>query len=578
MFSIGRQWLAMTFVVFSLVMLALPAGSQVASVPAEADARIPWWKHAVVYQIYPRSFKDTNGDGIGDLNGVTAKLDYLKSLGVNAIWLNPCYPSPQVDTGYDISDYKSIDPQYGTLADFDRLVSEAGKRDIRVLMDLVLLHTSDRHRWFVQSRSSRTNPKAAWYVWKDGGANGGPPNNWKSFDDKNASAWTYDPIRKQFYYHIFRRSQPGLNWRNPEVRKEMFGVARFWLDRGVAGFRLDAINYLFEDEELRDNPHDSNENQFDAIAFGKYTWNLPEGHGVMRELRSLLDSYPGDRVLIGETDTNSTESLVSMYGKNLDEIQLPMNFGLFWVKLSPKLRQQIGTWDHNAAGGWPLYFFSNHDFPRSYTRLGDGVHNDQIAKLVAALLLTVRGTPIIYYGEELGMSEASEKFIRDGMVPSGKVVQPPWDNRAGARTPMQWDTSANAGFSEARPWLPIPDSYKTHNAASEASDPDSILNVYRQLLALRRSHSELLDGELVFVNENDPSVLSYLRKNPKAGPSVLVALNMTSQAHTVSFDLSAQGLGKARAKTLLSTKKGEATPNLGQIDLPPFGLFIAEVH
>jgi len=545
---------------------------------SEAPATAPWWKHAVVYQIYPRSFKDTNGDGIGDLNGITAKLDYMKSLGIDAIWLNPCYPSPQVDTGYDISDYKSIDPQYGTLADFDRLVSEARKRDIRVLMDLVLLHTSDQHPWFAESRSSRTNPKADWYVWKDGKPNGQPPNNWKSFDDKDDSAWTYDPRRKQYYYHIFRRSQPGLNWRNPEVRKAMFDVARFWLDRGVAGFRLDAMAYLYEDSELRDNPPYPNDNKFDAIAFGKYTWNLPEGHEVMRELRSLVDSYPGDRVLIGETDANSTESLVGMYGKNLDEIQLPMNFGLFWVKLSPQLRQQIAAWDHNAAGGWPLYFFSNHDFPRSYTRLGDGTHNDQIAKVVAALLLTLRGTPIIYYGEEIGMSEASEKSIRDGMVRTGKVVQPPWDNRAGARTPMQWDEGANSGFSEARPWLPIPDSFRTHNVASESSDPDSILNVYRRLLALRRSHPALLQDELIFVNKEDPSVLSYLRKNSDGGPSVLVALNMTDQAHIVSFDLSAQELRNAKAKTLLSTQQGEAAPDLAHISLPPFGLYIAEVQ
>ena len=576
MLLISRLRLVLTSAVFSLVLLAVPAASETANDTAAAKA--PWWKHAVVYQIYPRSFKDSNGDGIGDIDGITSKLDYLQALGIDAIWLSPCYPSPQVDTGYDISNYKDIDPQYGTLGDFDRLVSEAKKRNIRVLMDLVLIHTSDQHPWFKESRSSRNNPKADWYVWKDGKPNGDPPNNWKSFDDKDDSAWTYDSTRKQYYYHIFRRSQPGLNWRNPEVRKEMLNVARFWLDRGVAGFRLDAMTYLFEDRQFRDNPPYPNDNKFDAIAFGKYTWNLPEGHDVIRELRSILDSYPGDPVLIGETDANSAESLVSMYGKNLDEIQLPMNFGLYWVKFSPQLRQPISAWDHNAAGGWPLYFFSNHDFPRSYTRLGDGVHNDQIAKLVAALLLTVRGTPIVYNGEEIGMSESSEKFIRDGMVPSGKIVQPPWDNRAGARTPMQWNTSANAGFSEARPWLPIPESFKTHNVATESSDPDSILNVYKRLLALRRSHAALLDGDLIFVNENDPAVLSYVRKSRDGSSSVIVALNMTGEPHTVSLDLRAQGLSTTSAKTLFATDHSEMTPDSGQINLPPFGVFIGEVR
>jgi alpha-glucosidase len=540
-----------------------------------------WWQKAVVYQVYPRSFMDSNGDGIGDLNGVTAKLDYLKALGVDTIWLNPCYPSPELDTGYDISDYKGIDPQYGTMADFDRLVAEAKKRHLRVIMDLVLLHSSNQHSWFIESRSSRTNPKADWYVWRDGKANGEPPNNWQSFDPTSKSAWTYEPKRNQYYYHLFRKEQPGLNWRNPELRKEMWDTVHFWLDRGVDGFRLDAIANLFEDREFRDNeaPRISGSGEdFDAIAFGRYTWNLPEFHAAMRELRHILDSYPGDRVLIGETDANSFDALVSDFGHDKDEIQLPMNFALFWSKFSaPMLRKQISVWDQNPAGGWPLYFFSNHDFPRAYDRLGNGSDNDQIAKVIAALLLTMRGTTLLYYGEEIGMSTASDEFIQNGMEKSGKIVQPPFDGRAGARTPMHWDSSKNAGFSTAEPWLPVPTNFKTHNVEQESKDPDSILNLYKRLISLRRRYEALESGSLVFLDKEDPVVLAYLRRGTGSYASILVALNLSKESRKVSVDLKGQGLQGTLLRTLIETEALAEGPDPQAIQLSPYGILVAEV-
>ena len=314
----------------------------------------PWWQHAVIYEIYPRSFADANNKGTGNLAGITSKLDYLKKLGVDAIWITPCYPSPQVDFGYDISDYENIASEYGTLADFDRLVAEAKKRDIKIIMDLVMNHTSDKSKWFIESRSSKTNPKRDWYIWRDGKANGAPPNNWQSIFGH--SAWTFDANTKQYYYHFFYPQQPDLNFRNPQVSKAMFDVARFWLNRGVAGFRLDAVNTLFEDPNLTDNPILPGKNSFgDPNMDNLHNDQLPEVHDVLRQLRAVLNSYPGDRVLVGETVGKDVAALSKMYGGNHDEIQLPMNFFFADInKLSaPAFRQQIALSDNNPASGGP---------------------------------------------------------------------------------------------------------------------------------------------------------------------------------------------------------------------------------
>ena len=458
-----------------------------------------WWKHAVIYEIYPRSFQDSNGDGVGDLNGITERLDYLQALGVDAIWIAPMYPSPQVDFGYDISDYENVDPQYGTLKDFDRLVAEAKQRNIRVILDMVLNHTSDKDKWFIESASSRRNPKRDWYVWNDGkpGPNGTPlpPNNWESLF--GGSAWEYMPQTKSFYYHKFYKQQPDLNWRNPEVEKAMFGVMRFWLDRGVAGFRLDAIPTLFEDPQLRDEPVLGGTNaQGDPNLNHIYTDNLPEVHGVIERMRAMVakypdTKYPGDRVLIGETYLPNTAELDKWYGgAKHDELQLPMDMIVgFSNKLDANMfRTRISEVETEVHGSQPLLVFDNHDNIRSWERYGDGVHNEQIAKLIAAMLFTTRATALMYYGEELGMVTSTPTRVQDVKDPIGITGWPKEKGRDGERTPMQWDSSSpQSGFStSATTWLPVASDYKTVNVQTELADPNSLLNWYKRLIAMRR--------------------------------------------------------------------------------------------
>jgi alpha-glucosidase len=403
-----------------------------------------WWQHAVFYEIYPRSFADSNNDGIGDLKGITSKLDYLKDLGVDAIWITPCFPSPQVDFGYDVSDYENIDPMYGTLQDFDLLVSEAEKRNLRIILDFVVNHTSDQHKWFLDSKSSRTSVHRDWYIWRDGKGPGEPPNNWVS--TFGGSAWKLDPTTNQYYYHFFYPEQPDLNWRNPAVQEAMFGVTRWWYKRGVAGFRLDAVDTLFEDANLQDNPIlRPGKNHFgDPIEQNKYNSKLPEVHDVLRGLRKVADEH--NAVLIGETWTADIAELNRYYGKGNDELQLPMDFLFTTVnKLSPpEFRKQIAAVD--AASGWPTFVISNHDIVRSYDRYGDGEHNDQIAKLMGALYLTLRGTPIMYYGEEIGMKTTPPTRKEDVKDPIGRTGWPEEKGRDGERTPMQWNSGRKRGL------------------------------------------------------------------------------------------------------------------------------------
>jgi len=490
------------------------------------------------------------------------------------------YPSPQVDYGYDISDYTSIDPAYGSMADFERLVLEAKKRDIRVIMDFVANHTSDQHAWFKESRSSRENPKRNWYIWRDGKPSGGPPNNWLSWFGH--SAWTLDPKTNQYYYHYFYAQQPDLNWRNPEVQKAMFDVIRFWLDRGVSGFRIDAVSRLFEDPGLHDDPLLPGKNAYgDPNIQHKYTDNLPEVHDVLRELRRLVDSYPGDPVLISEADEPSIAELTKIYGSKNDEVQLPMDFQIADVnRLSaPEFRKLLDEVEHNSAGGQPHFFFSNHDQPRQWDRYGDVVHNDQIAKLMAALLLTTRATPQMYYGEEIGMRTTDPARKEDVHDPIGKLGWPKEKGRDGERTPMQWDASKNAGFSTARkPWLPIPPSADRYNVAAESNDRESILNFYKRLLALRQGNPALRDGSYISLNPTDPNVLSFLRKTP-SGDSVLVVLNMSAQTQRVAFDLRAQNIAGKTLQPLLTAPQSLSSQwSLSAIALPPFGVLIAAIQ
>src|ERR1700738_2384677 len=493
-----------------------------------------WWQHAVFYELYPRSFADSNNDGVGDLKGITSKLDYLRELGVDAIWITPCFPSPQVDFGYDVSDYEAIDPMYGTMQDFDRLVSEAKKRNIRVLLDFVVNHTSDQHKWFLDSRSSKTSKYRDWYIWRDGKGDQ-PPNNWQS--EFGVPAWTFDKKTGQYYYHYFYPEQPDLNWRNPAVKEAMLDVTRFWYKRGVAGFRLDAVDTLFEDPNLTDNPASPGKDKFGRPNFARiHNTKLPEVHDALRDLRKIADEHGA--VLIGETWTKDISELKEYYGEHSNELQMPMDlmFGTVNKLSAPEFRRQIAAVDQ--AGGWPVFVISNHDIDRSYNRYGDGKNNDQIAKLMAAFYLTLRGTPIMYYGEELGMENNDPKRKEDVKDPIGKLGWPEEKGRDGERTPMQWDSSANAGFSQSTPWLPVPPSFKTHNVEAELKDPDSVLQFYKHLLALRHENSSLREGRYIALNEDQPDVLSYLRRYKDQ--AVLGVLNLSGREQKVGFDLAQQ--------------------------------------
>jgi alpha-glucosidase len=566
-----------------LVFVKLLAHDISVSSPAAANSHLsdPWWKHALIYEVYPRSFQDSNGDGVGDMNGITSRLDYLKDLGVDAIWITPMYPSPQVDFGYDIADYESFDPQYGNMADFDRLMGEAKKRNIRIIMDYVANHTSDQNAWFLESRSSRTNPKRDWYIWRDGKGPGKPPNNWQSWFGH--SAWTYDQKTGQWYYHYFYVQQPDLNWRNPEVRKAMYDVLRFWLDRGAAGFRMDAVSRLFEDPNLHDDPILPGKNAFgDPNIKHLYTDDLPEVHDVLREMRSVVDSYAGNPVLISEADEPTIDDLDKMYGPNNDEVQLPMDFKVADLnKLSaPGFRELLDEIEFNPLKGQPYFFFNNHDQARTWDRYGDGVHNDQIAKLMATLLLTTHCTPQMYYGEEIGMRTTVPTRIEDVKDPVGRTGWPKDKGRDGERTPMQWDTSTNAGFSTAaKTWLPVPPSASQYNVTAEQSDPDSIFNFYKHVIALRRDLPALHDGSYVAVNRDDLNVLAYLRTTSNGSDPVLIALNMSNQEHTVNFSLRGFGVQGDSLHVLLAAPQ-QSTSELGLtgVKLEPFGVLITAVE
>ncbi len=527
-----------------------------------------WWQHAVFYEIYPRSFADSNNDGIGDLNGIASKLDYLKDLGVDAIWLTPFFPSPQVDFGYDVSDYKAIDPMYGTLADFDALAAAAKKRGIRLILDFVVNHTSDQHNWFLDSKSFRTSQHRDWYIWRDGKGTGQPPNNWTS--TFGGPAWKFDPATNQYYYHYFYPEQPDLNWRNPAVRQAMFDVTRWWYKRGVSGFRLDAVDTMFEDPNLKDNPVRPGKSVYgDPLQEHKYNTKQPEIHPALRGLRKVTDEDNG--VLIGETWTADINELNEYYGKGNNELQLPMDFLFTNVnKLSPaEFRKQIAA--INSASGWPTFVISNHDIVRSYDRYGDGQHNDEIAKLMAALYLTLRGTPILYYGEEIGMKTTPPARKEDVKDPKGRTGWPNDKGRDGERTPMQWDESDNAGFTKAKPWLPVPPTAKTHNVADEQKDPASIFSFYKQLLKLRHTNKELLDGSYLPVNQNDQNVLSYLRVFEDQ--AVLVALNMSGTAQKINYELKRNGF--ASAKPLATT--GNSSSSGDFVSLSPYAVFIGQL-
>jgi alpha-glucosidase len=538
----------------------------------DSEATAAWWRHAVFYEIYPRSFKDSDGDGVGDLNGITSELDYLAALGVDAVWITPFYPSPQVDFGYDVSDYEAVDPQFGTLADFDRLVREAHRRHIKVICDFVINHTSDQHPWFKESRSSRTSPKRDWYVWRDPKPDGSPPNNWSS--EFGPVAWTYDEKTRQFYYHFFYPEQPDLNWRNPAVERAMFDAVRFWFRRGVDGFRVDAIDTLFEDPELRDNPLTDKPRRGSKSEFEQeriYNVRRPENHEVFRRLRAVAEEFGPDRVVIGETYPPKVEDLLSYYGSRGDEFHMPFNFFLLrQSKLdAAAFRRAVGEVEGVLRGRPTNYVLSNHDNPRAFDRVGDGQHNDQIAKLLALMLLSLRGAPFFYYGEEIGMKTTPPERLEDVRDPVGKVYWPAEKGRDGERTPMQWTGGRNAGFSTAaKTWLPVPPTAATRNVAAMSADPNSVLSFYKRAIALRRRSPALLEGDYAALGE-DPNVFAYRRRAPRQ--TLIVALNMSGERQTFTFGEGEGAAPAGRYRLVLSTL-GAREQGLGggPLSLAPF--------
>jgi alpha-glucosidase len=481
--------------------------------------RALWWQAGVIYQIYPRSFQDSNGDGIGDLRGITQRLAYLVELGVDAIWLTPIFPSPMADFGYDISDYTDIDPMFGDLDDFDALLAAAHAHGIKVILDLVANHTSDRHRWFLESRASRRSRKRDWYIWREPAASGGSPNNWLSVF--GGSAWEYDGATGQYYYHAFLAAQPDLNWRNPAVRAAVYEVMRFWFRRGVDGFRVDVVWHLIKDDEFRDNPLNAGFRPTDPPhhrLVPLYTTDRPEVHDIIAEMRRVADEFP-DRVLIGEIYL-PLERLVAYYGRDLAGMHLPFNFSLLSTSWdAPSIARLISEYEAALpAGGWPNWVLGNHDRPRIASRVGP-----EQARIAAMLLLTLRGTPTVYYGDEIAMKEGAIEpaQVRD---PLGKNVPGRGLGRDGCRTPMQWDSTTHAGFSSVEPWLPLGSGLRQDNVLAQRSDETSVYRLYRRLIDLRRKRPALLLGSYGSVRA-EGNLLLFTRKH---GPEqLLVALNFS---------------------------------------------------
>ena len=497
-----------------------------------------WWKTGVIYQIYPRSFKDTTGNGVGDLQGVIRKLDYLSdTLGVDAVWLSPFYPSPMADFGYDVADYTDVDPLFGELETFDALVAQAHARDLRVIIDLVPNHTSDQHPWFQESRSSRDNPKRDWYIWQDPQPDGSPPNNWLSVF--GGPAWEFDERTGQYYLHSFLKEQPDLNWRNPEVREAIFDVVRFWLERGVDGFRVDVAHYIMKDPQLRDNPPNPDRGALIHRSLGDYDsllhvhdLNHPDVHDVYRQFRAILDAYSEERprVSIGEVHIFDWDEWVKFYGQDLDELHLPFNFTLLGVEWDAEaVRQKVDALEAVLpAGAWPNYVLGNHDDDRVAARYGR-----RAARAAAMLLLTLRGTPTLYYGDEIGMTNVDVPPERQ-QDPWGKRVE--GMSRDPCRTPMQWTPGPNAGFAPPETeelWLPLAEDYQEINVERELGDPRSILNLHRRLLAYRDRSPALQWGCYQPVDSVPNDCYVYLREADEE--RVLVALNFSAEERTISL-------------------------------------------
>jgi alpha-glucosidase len=568
---------------------------------------LKWWQTAVFYQIYPRSFADGNGDGIGDFKGIIEKLDYLSDLGVDAIWLSPHFPSPNWDCGYDISDYTSVASEYGTLEDFKTFLREAHTRNMRVILDLVLNHTSDEHPWFLESKSSRNNPKADWYVWADT-----PPNNWQSCFD--GEAWTYAPERDQYYYHYFMKQQPDLNWHNPEVKKAMWEAVRFWLDLGVDGYRLDAIGTIYEDtnlpshkvpfnlaglrraSELARTPAEKKQIEKYWYDMFKNQWGQPGLHELMKELRAILDEYEGDRMLVGEDDN------IAYMGNGNDELHLVFNFPLMRTEqITPShvrrnQKERLPQLDALPQKGWPCNTLGNHDCSRIHTRYGDKLHDAALARLHAALVLTLKGTPFLYNGEEIGMTDymlTDIKQVKDtmgswyyhaivtdmGVHPDEAMQRTAVMTRDKNRTPMQWSNKPNAGFSPAdvETWLPVNPNHRDGiNVRDQQHNPSSLLNYYKHLLQVRKNSPALTEGEYIPLNNTAKDHFAFLRKS--AEQTVLVILNFSAKKLELDFSRIKGVKGHDLQIVFSSAERLKTAKPPRGLTINPFEVFIAEVQ
>lgn len=505
-----------------------------------------WWKNGVIYQIYPWSLQDSNGDGIGDLAGIRSRLDYIVDLGVDAIWISPIYPSPMADNGYDVADYCNINAIFGTLADFDVLIADVHARGLKLILDFVPNHTSDEHPWFIESRSSPDNPKRDWYIWRDAKPDGSPPNNWIS--NFGGPAWQWDEATGQYFYHAFLTKQPDLNWRNPEVRRAMYDTLRFWLDRGVDGFRVDVIWHLIKDADLRDNPPSPSWHpgrpEIDSLL-QIHSSDQPEIHEVIAEMRQVLDAYP-QRVLIGEIYL-PIERLVTYYGRDLTGAHLPFNFQLIQTAWNaPSITKLIQEYEAALPeGGWPNWVLGNHDQPRIAAKVGAAQ-----ARVAAMLLLTLRGTPTMYYGDEIGLARVD--------IPPDRI-QDPWEKsepglgfgRDPQRTPMQWDASPGAGFTTGEPWLPLSTDHAARNVEALSADPRSILTLYRRLLALRRNTPALSAGDYRAIR-SEGAALGFRRIGAQEEIAVLLNLG----AEQIDWTLSDGRKGHLLLSTMLD-REGE---------------------
>lgn len=532
-----------------------------------------WWRDAVIYQLYPRSFMDSNNDGIGDLNGIISKLDYLNdgtetSLGIDAIWLNPVYPSPQYDFGYDIINHCDIDPQYGTMEDFERLLKEAHSRGIRVIMDYVPSVTSHLNPWFLESRSSRTNPKRDWYIWKETKGRGIYPNNWMGFF--GGRAWEWDNKTQSYYYHNSLPEQPDLNWRNPEVEKAMLDVVRFWFEKGVDGFRIDVLNYAYKDRYLRSNPLCIGRRPYEMQRH-IHDKDLPEAYGLAGKLRAVAEEY-GDRMLVAEIFSPDIDFACGFLGDDNDGVHMVFNFSFMNAGFSaPRLRDEILK-SENTFGrkGWPAYFLSNHDHVRHITRFEKGGFASEKAFVSAALILTLRGTPFIYMGEEIGMKEGRLKR-HEIMDPPGRRYWPFFKGRDGARTPMQWNRAEYSGFSSTKPWLRVNPDYAHLNVEFQSVNPDSLLNHYRKLIRLRKDHAALRCGSLKMLDSH-PDVLAYMREGKSE--NLAVCLNFSNEVRTVTI----KGFESRKAVRIFSYPYISAPEiSCSRITVPPYGVMIIAV-